>query len=89
MVGKKNKSGGKREGAGRPTLSQQFLKLAEDWDTEVGFSRPARDIAKKAKQLQRQIEARRVKIQSELEDLENVQRTREWRAVEYTDLPTV
>lgn len=89
MVGTKGKSGGKREGAGHPTLAEQFITAADEWDYQIGMNENALalEAAKKAKQLQKKIEARYKKIFNELRELEEIQRNRKWYAVEGAELP--
>ena len=86
MVGTKGKSGGKRDGSGRPTLAEQFIKTVEAWDTAIAFDEPALEYAKQAKQLQKRIEARYAKIYRELQELEAIQNSREWMLAEKTEL---
>jgi len=66
MTGTKGKSGGKREGAGRPTLIEQFNTAIENGEMD------------KALKLMEQIEARQKEIQAELKQIEKWENSREY-----------
>ena len=83
MTGKKGKSGGKRDGAGRPTLAEQLRNTAQAID-EANFAGETQEISilvKKAKDLQKKIQKRHAAIMLEIEELEKVQHSQEWRLV--------
>ncbi len=72
MTGTKGKSGGKREGAGHPTLIEQF-------DNAVNFEGDT----KKAVALFKKIEARQRKLQAELAQIKEWERSREYNGIAY------
>ena len=83
MTGTKGKSGGKREGAGHPTLAEQLRNTAKAID-EANFAGDLEELArlvKQAKSLQKKIEQRHAAIALEIVELEKVQRSQEWRLV--------
>jgi len=83
MAGTKGNSGGKRDGAGHPTLSEQLRNTAKLID-EANFAGDTEELArliKKAKDLQKKIEKRYAAIAKEVEELKAVQYSYEWRFV--------
>jgi len=83
MAGTKGNSGGKREGAGHPTLAEQLRKTSKAID-EANFAGDTEELArliKQAKALQKKIEKRYAAIVQEVEELKAVQHSQEWRLV--------
>ena len=83
MVGTKGKSGGKRDGAGHPTLAEQLRNTAKAID-EANFAGDVEELARlieQAKALQKKIEKRYASIIVEIEQLEAVQHSQAWRLV--------
>jgi len=72
MTGTKGKSGGKREGAGHPTLIEQF-ENAVNFDGNM----------KNAVALFKKIEARQRKLQAELAQIKKWEQSREYNGVAY------
>ena len=83
MTGTKGKSGGKREGAGHPTLAEQLRNISKAIDTAnlFGNDEELARLVKQAKALQLKIEKRYAAIALEIAELEKVQRSQEWRLV--------
>jgi len=82
MVGTKGKSGGKRDGAGHPTLAEQLRNTAKLID-EANFAGDVEltRLVKQAQALQKKIEKRYASIIVEIEQLKAVQHSQEWRLV--------
>ncbi len=83
MTGTKGKSGGKRDGAGHPTLAEQLRNTAKLID-EANFAGDMEELAsliKKAKDLQKKIEKRHAEMMREIDELAKVQGSHEWRLV--------
>ena len=82
MVGTKGKSGGKRDGAGHPTLAEQLRNTAKLID-EANFAGDVEltRLVKQAQVLQKKIEKRYASIIVEIEQLKAVQHSQEWRLV--------
>lgn len=83
MTGKKGMKGGggARDGAGHPTLTEQFFEAVEEIQSSFTDEDCDRNITK-AVALQKRIAARLAKIRAEVKELERAENSREWWHIE-------